>query len=174
MRRAGDPFSPTAAPQPHPLLSSEWGGGGAREHPEGIGQGPGTQACPLPQPRAPPAATAPPALSAGGLPEAAGPGGCVPGPDAGRLDGPLLPEPGPTAGGCPQDPREGTLPSPPSPACSPVASACPGFSALSGRLWSPGLRAPQRSTLGLPDFLAVGTIRGEAQRILGEESWGAL
>ena len=119
------------------------GGGGAREGPEGIGRGPGTQACPLPQPCAPPAATAPPALSAGGFPEAAGPGGCVQGPDAGRLDDPLLPEPGPAAGGCPQDPREGALPFPTHPRV------------LSPHLGAPGTVPLSASPPGLSDFLAI-------------------
>lgn len=68
---------------------------------------PGTQAYPFSQPCAHSATTALPSLSTGSFPKTAGPGVCIPGPDSGRLDGPLLPEPGPSAGGCPQDPREG-------------------------------------------------------------------
>lgn len=68
---------------------------------------PGTQAYPFSQPCAHLATTAPPSLSTGSFPKATGPGGCIPGPDTGRLDGPLLPEPCPSTGGCPQDPREG-------------------------------------------------------------------
>lgn len=66
----------------------------------------GTQAYPFFQPCAHPASTTPPSLSTGSFSKATRPGGCLSVPDTRRLDGPLLPEPGPSAGGCPQDPRE--------------------------------------------------------------------
>lgn len=97
-----DPFSCLFCNTHLASLKPRVGGGGVR-----IPEVPGTEAYPFSQPRAHPATTAPPPLSTGSFPKTAGPGGYVQGPDTGELDGPLLPEPGPSAGGCLQDPREG-------------------------------------------------------------------